>query len=201
MWFYVLLLLLLLLNQVVMGAFCAFVAGEKNRSPTNWFWLGFCFGPFPIAMLALAALPRPTRDFGLLSRSDSPENIVLNWVEIEPGNFCMGDGSRAVAVTLTSPFRLGQTQVTMLQWVCVMGTEPWANQRSVKIGDDNAASYVDWHEAAEFCRRLTDTDHKNGKLPAGESYRLPTDASGSTRAVQERQRLFRGNCSSLFGKR
>jgi len=53
-----------LLNQVVSGAFCAFVAGEKNRSPTNWFWLGFCFGPFPIAMLALAALPalaaRPT---------------------------------------------------------------------------------------------------------------------------------------------
>ena len=30
MWFYVLLLLLLLLNQVVMGAFCAFVAGEKT---------------------------------------------------------------------------------------------------------------------------------------------------------------------------
>ena len=201
MWFYVLLLLGLLLNQVVMGAFCAFVAGEKNRSPTNWFWLGFCFGPFPIAMLALAALPtlaarptwmddrtrptdrflaalpalatRPTRDFGL---QPSPENIVLNWVEIEPGSFCMGDGSRAVAVTLTSPFRLGQTQVTMLQWVCVMGTEPWANQRSVKIGDDNAASYVDWHEATEFCRRLTDTDHKNGKLPAGESYRLPTEA-------------------------
>ena len=140
MWFYI--LMGVLLNQVVMGAFCAFVAGEKNRSPTNWFWLGFCFGPFPIAMLALAALPtlparptgvddrthptdrplaalpalatRPTRDFGLQPRS--PENIVLNWVEIEPGNFCMGDGRRAVAVTLTSPFRLGQTQITMLHW-------------------------------------------------------------------------------------
>ena len=143
--------MVVLLNQIVSGAFCAFVAGEKNRSPTNWFWLGFCFGPFPIAMLALAALPtlatrptwmddrthptdrplaalpalpiRPIRDFGLQPRS--PENIVLNWVEIEPGNFCMGDGSRAVAVTLTSPFRLGQTQITMLQWVSVMGTKPW----------------------------------------------------------------------------
>ena len=196
-------MIVVLLNQIVSGAFCAFVAGEKNRSPTNWFWLGFCFGPFPIAMLALAALPtlatrptwmddrthptdrplaalpalpiRPIRDFGLQPRS--PENIVLNWVEIEPGNFCMGDGSRAVAVTHTSPFRLGQTQITMLQWVCVMGTEPWMNQRRiVQIGDDNAASYVDWHEATEFCRRLTDTDHKNGKLPADESYRLPTEA-------------------------
>jgi len=169
-----------LLNQVVSGAFCAFVAEEKNRSPTNWFWLGFCFGPFPIAMLALAALPAlaapPTRDFGL-SRSDSPENIVLNWVEIEPGNFCMGDGSRAVAVTLTSPFRLGQTQITMLQWVSVMGTKPWMNQRHiVQIGDNNAASYVDWHDATDFCRRLTDAHHKNGNLPAAESYRLPTEA-------------------------
>ena len=130
-------------------------------------------------MLALAALPTlavpPTRDFGLQPRS--PENIVLNWVEIEPGNFCMGDGRRAVAVTLTSPFRLGQTQVTMLQWVCVMGTEPWANQRHiVQIGDNNAASYVDWHEATDFCRRLTDAHHKNGNLPAAESYRLPTEA-------------------------
>ena len=177
MWFYI--LMVVLLNQVVSGAFCAFVAGEKNRSPTNWFWLGFWFGPFPIAMLALAALPTlavpPTRDFGLQPRS--PENIVLNWVEIEPGNFCMGDGSRAVAVTLTSPFRLGQTQITMLQWVCVMGTEPWANQRHiVQVGDNNAASYVDWHEATEFCRRLTDAHHKNGNLPAAESYHLPTEA-------------------------
>ena len=155
-----------------LGGILRFCRRGKNRSPTNWFWLGFCFGPFPMAMLALAALP--TRGFGLQPRS--PENIVLNWVEIEPGNFCMGDGSRAVAVTLTSPFRLGQTQITMLQWVCVMGTEPWANQRSVQIGDDNAALYVDWHEATEFCRRLTSAHHKNGNLPAAESYRLPTEA-------------------------
>ena len=33
-----------------------------------------------------------------------------------------------------------------------------------------------WGDATAFCQRLTDTDHKNGKLLAGESYRLPTDA-------------------------
>ena len=27
-----------------------------------------------------------------------------------------------------------------------------------------------------FCQKLTNTDHENGKLPAGESYHLPTDA-------------------------
>ena len=38
------------------------------------------------------------------------------------------------------------------------------------------ASGITWDEAIEFCQKLTATEHKNGKLPAGESYRLPTDA-------------------------
>ena len=162
------LLVLVLFNQAISGAFCAFVAREKNRSATNWFWLGFCFGPLPIALLALAALPSRNRH--------TIEDIVLNWVEIKPGSFCMSDGNRAVAVTLTSPFKLGQSQITQRQWASVMGTEPWVNRSNVQIGDKNAASYIDWDEAEAFCQRLTDHHHNNGKLPAGESYRLPTEA-------------------------
>ena len=57
-----------------------------------------------------------------------------------------------------------------------MHTEPWVARGDAPIGDNNAASYVDWNDATAFCERLTDTDHENGKLPAGESYRLPTEA-------------------------
>ena len=88
----------------------------------------------------------------------------------------MGDGIGAVGVTLTKPFLLGKTEVTQGQFKKVMGTEPWVNHGDVQIGEDNAASYVTWGDATAFCQRLTDTDHKNGKLPAGESYRLPTEA-------------------------
>ncbi len=81
-----------------------------------------------------------------------------------------------VTVSILNDFELGTTEVTQGQFKKVMGTEPWLNQDSVQIGEDNAATYVDWNDAMDFCQRLTDTDHKNGKLPAGESYRLPTEA-------------------------
>ena len=70
----------------------------------------------------------------------------------------------------------GKTEVTQGQWKKVMGTEPWVNHSNVQIGEDNAATYVDWNDAAAFCQRLTDLERKAGELQAGESYRLPTDA-------------------------
>ena len=60
-----------------------------------------------------------------------------------------------------------------------MGTEPWKGEywvQMVQIGEDNAASCVDWNAATAFCQKLTDLARKAGKLPAGESYRLPTEA-------------------------
>ena len=112
--------------------------------------------------------------------------IDMELIEIPAGKFTMGSpaGEKGrfnynedqVAVTLTKPFWLGKTEVTQGQWKQVMGTEPWVGQKLVQIGEDNAASYVDWDEATAFCQKLTDTDHKSGKLPAGESYRLPTGA-------------------------
>ena len=79
-------------------------------------------------------------------------------------------------VTLTKPFWLGKTELTQSQWKKVMGTEPWVNHSNVQIGEDNAASYVDWNDAVAFCQRLTDLERKVEMLPAGESYRLPTEA-------------------------
>ena len=114
----------------------------------------------------------------LKPRDDSPSpvanSIGMKLIEIPAGKFTMGEG--VAAVTLTKPFWLGATEVTQGQFKKVMGTEPWLNQDSVQIGEDNAASYVSWDDAAAFCHRLTDTDHKSGELPAGESYRLPTEA-------------------------
>ena len=107
---------------------------------------------------------------------DVTNSIGMELIEIPAGTFMMGRESRAVGVILTKPFLLGKYEVTQGQFKKVMGTVPWVGQTEVQIGNDNAASYVDWNDATAFCQRLTDTDHKNGKLPAGESYRLPTEA-------------------------
>ena len=114
-------------------------------------------------------------------------SIGMELVEIPAGDFMMGspEGEKdrqvnedQVPVKLTKPFKLGKYEVTQGQWKKVMGTntKPWADKEGVQMGDDNAASYVHWDGATEFCKRLTDIDHENGKLPAGESYRLPTEA-------------------------
>ena len=35
---------------------------------------------------------------------------------------------------------------------------------------------VSWDDATEFCKKLTALEHKRGKLPANQTYRLPTEA-------------------------
>ncbi len=85
-------------------------------------------------------------------------------------------GMEFVEIQHTPPFALGKTEVTQSQFKKVLGTTPWVDKESVETGDDNPAVYVIWNDAMAFCRKLTETDHKSGQLPAGELYRLPTEA-------------------------
>ena len=115
-------------------------------------------------------------DKGRPKLGEIENSIGMEFVELPAGKFLMGEGSGAVGVILTKPFWLGKYEVTQSQFKKVMDTEPWAKDSSVQMGDKNAASYVNWNDATAFCQRITDTDHKNGKLPTGDSYRLPTEA-------------------------
>ena len=78
------------------------------------------------------------------------------------------NAERSHPVQLTKPFYIGTTEVTQAQWKSVMGTEPWQDKREVKAGSDYAACYISWHDAVEFCRKLSETE--------GIKYRLPTEA-------------------------
>ena len=120
-----------------------------------------------------------------VARSQSVNSIGMELIEIPAGKFTMGspagekyhlDREAQIAVTLTKPFWLGKTEVTQGQWQRVMGTEPWKDLHLVTADKDCAATRVDWDDATAFCQKLTDLERKAGKLPAGESYRLPTEA-------------------------
>ena len=95
-------------------------------------------------------------------------------IEIPAGTFTMGDGA-GVAVTLTQGFSLGKTEVTWGEWQRVMG-KVFQGQKYDVASKDFPASGITWNEAIEFCKKLTATEHTNGRLPAGESYRLPSEA-------------------------
>ena len=84
-------------------------------------------------------------------------------------------GDAGVTVTLTQSFGLGKYEVTQGEWMQVMTSQNWSGKANVEVGENFPATFVSWEDATEFCKKLTVTEH-NGKLPAGESYRLPTEA-------------------------
>ena len=112
-------------------------------------------------------------------------SIGMELIEIPAGKFRMGSPANEkdresfeeqVAVTLTKPFWLGKTEVTQGQFKNVMGTGPWKGREYVQIGKNVAASFITWDEAKMFCDELTELEQEAGKLPEGESYRLPSEA-------------------------
>ena len=71
-------------------------------------------------------------------------------------------------VKMTKPFYLSVCEVTQQQYETVMGVRPWQGKPLVEDGPHYAATYVSWEDAAEFCRKLSDSE--------GVEYRLPTEA-------------------------
>jgi formylglycine-generating enzyme required for sulfatase activity len=123
-----------------------------------------------------------------VSKSSVTNSIGMKLVKVPAGEFVMGSGRSAVEmvrlfggkaewytdehpqhrVRLNKSFYLGVTEVTQGQWQAVMGTMPWKGEEHTRQGVDNAANYVSWDDATEYCRRLSKKD--------GRQYRLPTEA-------------------------
>ncbi len=81
-----------------------------------------------------------------------------------------------VRVLLTSGYWLGIYEVTQAEWKQVMKTEPWKGQQYTKEGPDYPATFVNWHDATDFCSKLTEQEHQAGRLPNDWEYVLPTEA-------------------------
>lgn len=119
-----------------------------------------------------------------------PGDIVTNslgmrFVLVPAGSFTMGSppseagrgpDEEQVQVTIARPFLIGQTEVTQEQWRTLMGTEPWRERPNVQLIDAHPATYISWEAAREFCKRLTASERKAGRIPDTVSYSLPTEA-------------------------
>lgn len=143
----------------------------------------------PLAALALLAGVRGAEEREIVTNS-----IGMQLVRIEPGTFTMGqdgpplidylgpkrmgemhkdsgridfDEKPAHQVTITRPFLMGVTEVTVAQY---RQFDPGFKKGAPKAmpADDDAASGVTWEKAAAFCEWLSKKE--------GKTYRLPTEA-------------------------
>jgi formylglycine-generating enzyme required for sulfatase activity len=110
-------------------------------------------------------------------------SLGMMFIYCPSGSFTMGSpaaerwaNEAQVPVTISKGFYLGKYSVTQAEFKVVMGATPWSGKDHVKEGDDYPATWVDWNDATEFCRKLTAQESKAGSLPHGYVYALPTDA-------------------------
>jgi formylglycine-generating enzyme required for sulfatase activity len=107
-------------------------------------------------------------------------DLSMEMLWVKPGTFVMGsplgekdrgDDETQHTVILTSGFYLGKHEVTQSQWENVMGRNP-----SNFKGADHPVERVSWTDVTSFCDKLTALERREGRLPAGMAYQLPTEA-------------------------
>ena len=105
------------------------------------------------------------------------EELGLAWVAVPPATFLRGaeNGTPSEkpvhAVTLTGRFWLGKGPVTQEQYQQLVGRNP-----SYHRGAQRPVENVSWHQAVEFCRRLTQRLRAEERLPEDARFCLPTES-------------------------
>ncbi len=98
---------------------------------------------------------------------DLGNGVELEMISIPGGSFLMGsddfDDTRPIHRVTLSPFEMGKYPITQAQYKAVMGNNP-----SRFKGDNLPVESISWHDAVEFCRRLS--------RQTGQHWRLPTEA-------------------------
>jgi formylglycine-generating enzyme required for sulfatase activity len=103
-------------------------------------------------------------------------------VVIPAGSFVMGSNEhvaeRPVHSVNVPAFMLGRTEVTQRQWIAVMGTNP---SHFNNCGMDCPVESINWNDAQEFARRLSQKTGKNYRLPSEAEWEYAARAGSSGR--------------------
>ncbi|WP_293130524.1 formylglycine-generating enzyme family protein [Microcoleus sp. bin38.metabat.b11b12b14.051] len=110
----------------------------------------------------------PRKSFAHYFPEDLGNGVVLEMVDIPGGTFMMGSPETEAGRSETeSPqhqvtvpvFFAGKYPITQAQWQAVMGNNP-----STVKGEKLPVETVNWNEAVEFCRQLSEKTGKNYRL-------------------------------------
>lgn len=124
--------------------------------------------------LALAAtageMPAPaTAQAVPVPAADTNETNATNVAKVPGAQFTNSVGMELVRIS--GGFWAGKFEVTQKEYQKVTGSNPSAFSGDNKLPVDS----VSWNDAVEFCRKLTEMDIKEKKLPEGYRYTLPTE--------------------------
>lgn len=109
--------------------------------------------------------------------------VKLCWCP--PGKFTMGSpekepshrpDEKQVEVTLSKGFWTAKYETTQSLWKKVSGKLPGKATAELPEGDDLPVGDVNFAQAEAFCAKLTELGQKDGTLPKGWEFRLPTEA-------------------------
>ncbi len=112
------------------------------------------------------------------------DGVALDLVLIPAGSFEMGSPADELERqpdegpqhTVTVPtFFMGRTPITQAQYEAVMGDNP-ANFK----GDDRPVEQVSWHQATEFCARLSRQTQREYRLPSEAEWEYACRAGTTT---------------------
>jgi formylglycine-generating enzyme required for sulfatase activity len=157
---------------------------------SRWFHVGHCL---------LSTSPSHLTDSNAASARARYYRAVrtpsTNMVWIPAGTFTMGSPASEAerdpvegpqtGVTLTQGFFMGKYEVTQAEYLSVMGNNPsyfrngtpaYGAGGMVTNDSRHPVETVSWHDATNYCGRLTERERAAGRLPAGWAYRLPTEA-------------------------
>lgn len=110
-------------------------------------------------------------------------DLSYEMIWVPAGTFIMGseadedlrdkaEGPRT-KVTLTTGFWLGRTEMTQAAYEAIVGENP---SRFKEVGPNAPVERVSWKDAMSFCELLTERERSAGRLPAGYTYTLPSEA-------------------------
>ncbi|MBM3883470.1 MAG: formylglycine-generating enzyme family protein [Verrucomicrobia bacterium] len=151
---------------------------DQTNTPSAWRCLEFLQLPASPCLWPDKSRPAAGQRFYRAVVFSAPTNMAF----IPPGTFRMGSPSNEVdrwfdegaqtTVTISQGFWMGKHEVTQGEYLVVMGSNP-----SYFTGDLNRpVERVYWHNATDYCAKLTQQERAAGRIPTNSAYRLPTEA-------------------------
>ena len=124
---------------------------------------------------------------GTLKRSDPLGKSMKNYPD-HTSQMSLG------SIEIQDGFSIGKYEITQVQYAAVMGQNPAFGHG---VGDNYPVYNVSWHDAMEFCNKLTSIAQSGGKISTNQFYTLPTEQQWEYACRSGiREDFYAGNISS-----